>query len=331
MKYIDTVAAFLLVAGALSAPHRASAETFNTCAGFIDTVPTTISTQGVWCLRHDLATNVTSGAAITSAANNVTIDCNDFKIGGLAAGPATQTSGIQAVARENPSVRNCNVRGFLKGIDILDSHGTVIEHNRLQANTAIGILASGGETLIRDNQVKETGGGHAVGVTEGNSYGPGWSVVGIVMRSTGTIAGNIVDGVSGDGMGAGGGGLNKMTFGILATSLTFNTYSSYAADITADVSDNRVHAVDFDTDSTSGNPFLAGIVLAVYGGVAQGNIVTAANPIGREYGYSIAAWLGAARIVTRNNTTYGYASNPTDQYLKDSFIDAGGNAYYVAP
>src|SRR5262245_20959189 len=66
-----------------------AAESYDACAGFIDTVPTTISTQGVWCLRKDLATAVSNGAAISIEANNVTIDCNGFKLGGLAAGPGS--------------------------------------------------------------------------------------------------------------------------------------------------------------------------------------------------------------------------------------------------
>ena len=36
------------------------------------------------------------GAAITIATNNVTIDCNGFKLGGLSAGPSTFANGIQA-------------------------------------------------------------------------------------------------------------------------------------------------------------------------------------------------------------------------------------------
>ena len=39
----------LLASAALVAPPPAHAETYQTCAGFIDSVPAVINTQGVWC------------------------------------------------------------------------------------------------------------------------------------------------------------------------------------------------------------------------------------------------------------------------------------------
>ena len=42
-------------------PREARAETYQTCAGFIDALPATITTQGVWCLRKDLGTAMASG------------------------------------------------------------------------------------------------------------------------------------------------------------------------------------------------------------------------------------------------------------------------------
>src|SRR5690606_14004821 len=96
------LAALLLRGGLLAAPSPANAaETYNTCAGFIDSVPATISKQGVWCLRKNLTTNVTLGYAITIATNTATIDCNGFKIGGLAAGNGAVTAGVYADNRQN--------------------------------------------------------------------------------------------------------------------------------------------------------------------------------------------------------------------------------------
>src|SRR5690606_9034000 len=84
--------AVLLLAGLLAIPSPArAAESYDSCAGYIDSLPATISQQGVWCLRKNLSTNISTGHAITIAANNVTIDCNDFKIGGLAAGNGSLT------------------------------------------------------------------------------------------------------------------------------------------------------------------------------------------------------------------------------------------------
>jgi hypothetical protein len=68
------------------------AETVNCTA--ITALPYTISTQGVYCLTGNLSTGMTSGSAITIATNNVVLDLNGFKIGGLAAGPDTNATGI---------------------------------------------------------------------------------------------------------------------------------------------------------------------------------------------------------------------------------------------
>ena len=136
----------LVLAGLLSAPGAAlAAQSYDACEGrFIDSLPATITTQGVWCFRKDLSTAITSGGAITIATNNVTIDCNDFKLGGLAAGAATAARGIQASDKLNATIRNCNVRGFYAGVYIdgtarAKTAGHVIENNRFASNTHYGI------------------------------------------------------------------------------------------------------------------------------------------------------------------------------------------------
>jgi len=136
-----------------------SAESYDNCTGFIDAVPAVIATQGTWCLRHDLSTAMASGNAITVAANNVTIDCNDFKLGGLAAGSGSQATGIGATDRHNVGVRNCNIRGFNLGIAAKGvGSGHRIEGNRLDNNLVAGIVVDGENNLVRGNQVLDTGG-----------------------------------------------------------------------------------------------------------------------------------------------------------------------------
>src|SRR5690606_14034939 len=96
-----------LLAGMLLVPHAArAAQSYDTCTGFIDSLPATINSQGTWCLRGNVSTAITSGNAIEVAANNVTIDCNGFKIGGLGGGVATRTWGIVANERFNLRVNN---------------------------------------------------------------------------------------------------------------------------------------------------------------------------------------------------------------------------------
>jgi len=149
----------LLASAALVAPPPAHAETYQTCAGFIDSVPAVINTQGVWCFRKDLSTAMASGNAITINTNNVTIDCNHFKLGGLAAGDATGTTGILASGRQNTTIRNCNVRGFLVGVSLQGSTaGNRVEDNRLDDNLWMGIVVAGDQNLVQRNSVFSTGG-----------------------------------------------------------------------------------------------------------------------------------------------------------------------------
>jgi len=153
------LAAVLLLGGLLAIPSPArAAETYDTCVDFIESLPATISQQGVWCLRKNLATNITSGNAITIAANNVTIDCNGFKIGGLAAGNGSGAVGIRANNMQNATVRNCSIRGFDQGIQLFGGAGHLVEDNRLDNNLSIGIQVSGDNNLIRRNRIYDTGG-----------------------------------------------------------------------------------------------------------------------------------------------------------------------------
>lgn len=147
---------------ALFAPWAVgAAESYDNCTGFITSVPATIATQGVWCLKQDLATAITSGVAITVNANNVTIDCNDYKLGNLAAGIGTQTSGIGAYSRLNTTVRHCNIRGFKEGVVFggLSGGGHLIEDNRFDNNTRMAIGLYGDGSVVRRNRVFDTGQG----------------------------------------------------------------------------------------------------------------------------------------------------------------------------
>ncbi|HEY0661796.1 MAG TPA: hypothetical protein VGD21_10830 [Lysobacter sp.] len=153
MSHLPTLCVLLLI-GSLGSAR--AAESYENCSGFIDSVPATITTQGTWCLHNDLATAITSGIAIRVQANNVTLDCNDFKIGGLAAGVSTNAYGIHS-DKLNTTVRNCAVRGFYVGIQLYGD-GHVAEQNRLEANTWLGIETSGDGNTIRNNMVNDTGG-----------------------------------------------------------------------------------------------------------------------------------------------------------------------------
>ena len=99
--------------------RSAGAETTNCTA--ITSLPYTITTQGIYCLTSDLSTGMTTGNAIEIDTNNVVIDLNGHKLGGLAAGPSTRAIGIIAFNRKNITIRNSTVRGCSSGIVLTDT------------------------------------------------------------------------------------------------------------------------------------------------------------------------------------------------------------------
>jgi len=161
----------LIALAALASPMPArAAESYDNCTGFIDALPAIISSQGTWCLRDDQATAVTMGYAILVKANNVTIDCNHFKIGGLGGGAATSATGILATGWSNVTVRHCNIRGFFSGVHLNAANGGhLVEDNSFDGNTMFGLQVSGPGATVRRNQVTDTGGSsvltsHAIGI-----------------------------------------------------------------------------------------------------------------------------------------------------------------------
>jgi parallel beta-helix repeat protein len=121
-----------------------------------------ITTPGTWCLHKDLGTVITGGNAIEIQVSNVTLDCNDFKIGGLGAGDGSQAAGVHASDKSNITLRHCNIRGFFNGILIYRGTGHLVEDNRLDLNLLNGIqLASTENSLVRHNRVFDTGGATA--------------------------------------------------------------------------------------------------------------------------------------------------------------------------
>ena len=182
-----TVVLFILCCLPMLSPAGArAADSLDTCTYFIDSLPVVLTSQGTWCLRQDVATPITTGYAIDVQANNVTIDCNGYKIGGLAGGLSTLARGIVSDGRRNTTVRGCTIRGFLQSI-IMGGDGHVVEDNRIEGATATGIFVIADGSVIRRNLVTDTGGSLLdVGVT-----------IGIAGHQQVHIVDNIVDGVDG--------------------------------------------------------------------------------------------------------------------------------------
>lgn len=208
----------VLLAHAMPGPARA-AQSDDSCTGFIGSVPAAITQQGTWCLRHDLSGNLTYGEAIDIRTNNVTIDCNHFKLGNLAAGAGTAALGIAATDRRNITVRNCIVRGFSKGIALEGAGGGhLVEDNILDGNTSIGLSVLNDGSIVRRNRVLDTGGSSVFA-----------NVAGILTTESVDIVDNTVSGVVAPA------GSNGNARGI-------RTWGAYDAS----VSGNRVRGVQAD-------------------------------------------------------------------------------------
>jgi hypothetical protein len=136
-----------------------AAESYDNCnRGFVASVPAILGSQGVYCLNKDLTGNLEDGIAITVTTNNVTLDCNGFKLGNQQAGFDNTAFGIQAFLKANITVRNCNIRGFGYAIFLVGS-GHVVEDNRIEGSTIMGMQVSGDGSMIRRNFVLDTGTG----------------------------------------------------------------------------------------------------------------------------------------------------------------------------
>lgn len=179
---------------ALSAGSAMAAESYDNCNGVITSVPATITTQGVWCMKKSLVHSVSSGAAITIAANNVTVDCNHFNLDASLA--ASASDGIRGNVL-NATIRNCGIRGFRNGIE-MDGSGHLVEDNHLDGNYRRGISLAGSNHRVVRNRVFNMLGAPG---TANSTYG---------IFAYGDVIDNTVSGLS-----SGGG---NMVYGISATS-----------------------------------------------------------------------------------------------------------------
>ncbi len=149
----------LTAAVAMMFTASANAETID-CTE-ITTIPTVITVQGVYCLKGNLLTSLTSGNAIDIQTNNVTIDFNGFKLGGLAAGTGTLARGVYAENRKNIVLRNGSIRGFYYGVYLDENAGTssghLLEDLILDGNRAVGVIVEGTGMVVRNNRIVNTG------------------------------------------------------------------------------------------------------------------------------------------------------------------------------
>ena len=123
----------------------------------IKSLPHTITAPGVYCLKDSLTA---TGDGITIAADDVVLD-----LGGLSLSGSGTGLGVQAADRSNVTVRNGTIRGFVVGVRLEGefAQGAVVEHLRIEGNSAVGIQAAGRGTAVRRNAIIGSG-SHTAGI-----------------------------------------------------------------------------------------------------------------------------------------------------------------------
>ncbi len=196
MNKLATSLAFVSALALGTVPARA--ETVN-CTP-INAVPAVITLPGVYCFTKSLVTSLATGNVISIQANNVVLDMNGHRLGGLAAGLGTQAVGIDAFNRQNITIRNGTIRGFMFAVRLDGnggSQGHLVEDVRADQNTFIGIAVQGTGGIIRNNQVVATGGS--------TDPGAGGDAVGIVALGVGlrVLNNEVITVTAGSGASAG--------------------------------------------------------------------------------------------------------------------------------
>ena len=160
MKSGLAIATGLLGLTIMSVP--AMAGNITQCTSTITTIPVSLTTKGVHCLKSNLQTGKATGFAIRINRDDITVDLGGFRILGTA-GSNTTTSGIIATNKKNVTVRNGTIEGFYRGVYLDesggDNTGLLVEHIHAVRNTFTGIQAEGEGIVIRKNRVEETGPG----------------------------------------------------------------------------------------------------------------------------------------------------------------------------
>jgi hypothetical protein len=153
----------LAILSLVGARTATAAPALDSCSGFIDALPATISTPGIWCLRANLTSGTWVGqpnAAITIASNDVVLDCNGFGITG--SGINTGHYGIYGYQRNRVAVRRCSVAKYEIGI-VVEDYEDVASDIRYDDNVVtdigyVGLWSTVRQTEMRGNRVARIGG-----------------------------------------------------------------------------------------------------------------------------------------------------------------------------
>lgn len=177
------------VVGVLSALSFAAHAETTLCTEVVP--PVTITAPGIYCLFHDYALSLATGAAITVNASNVVIDFNGHRIGNMGGGSANSAYGVRSYnsstfqGYQNLTIRNGVIRGFGFGVvaDGVGSQGHLVEDMLLDRNLTIGVGLFAAGSVVRGNRVVATG-----TISTRNS----WTVGIVVSGDTSVVANNEV-------------------------------------------------------------------------------------------------------------------------------------------
>ncbi|HXB56235.1 MAG TPA: right-handed parallel beta-helix repeat-containing protein [Vicinamibacteria bacterium] len=165
-------------------PSGARADETEFCHQFVTSLPFKITTPGHYCFHRNLSTALNSPpfAAITIDADFVWLDLNNFTLDGSPAGTGSNTTGILAVGNhKNITVRNGIVKGFFDGIN-LDGAGSNYTVENIWADSnyvnGIAVRGTGGNHVVRNNVVTNTGGSTDPGEITGPNAALGIEVSG---------------------------------------------------------------------------------------------------------------------------------------------------------
>ncbi|HEY8147843.1 MAG TPA: Calx-beta domain-containing protein [Vicinamibacteria bacterium] len=206
-------------------------------------VPFTIAAQGRYCLVRNLSTAIATGAAISVESDFVVLDLRGFKIGGGSAGPGTLADGVRAIARRSVTVRRGNIRGFRRGVALLEASSAthVVEDLRLDENLEAAVVVEGTGHVVRRNVIVATG---------GTTSAPDVTTYGILARGPSSrVIGNEVNDTLGVGTGegtaiavelAGGAVIERNRVGVAASASTVGVGVDVVSGDGVLVLDNRI-------------------------------------------------------------------------------------------
>jgi len=277
---------------ALATTPAHAARSYDTCTSTIASLPAVINSPGTYCLNQDMTTAMTSGEAIDITSTDVVIDCDDFRLDDLAAGAATTAIGVYTSNNERVTVRNCNVRGFQKGIDLEDNGSgggsNLVEDNHLDGNTGVGITSLGTRSIVRRNIVLDTGGSSkspttATGIHVDGDSDVSYNLVSGVVTKAGS--GEIAYGIVHDGQWFYG-SVNWNHVNNIATSATGVSYGIYLGGQRMIARDNILSGVAIGTSHAIGCPSAAAnnrVLYTVAGGFTDTSLGTCGDAGGNDF------------------------------------------------